>query len=274
MKIEKISIDGIIKDADEATLPATNQGLMSGLGVFETFRVCDGKVFLLDEHFARLQKSLRAIGISQVDETQAIENIFDIAKFAQPGQDAFIRFFVTTEGGELANFNHSQQPKIVIYMSSIPVLEPRAISAKILSGIVRNKPEYFDQIGFRIKSLDYLHAIIAQKQLSDEAGIMLTHDGYIAEALTANIFWSKDGKIYTPPLSLGILPGIMRQFLIENLEVAEKNAQKNEILDADEIFLSSSVNFITPLDKINSIKKPGLEGPVSQSLSTKFSKLI
>ena len=72
----------------------------------------------------------------------------------------------------------------------------------------------------------------------------LNERGEIASAATANIFWVKDGRIYTPPIETGCLAGTMREFLMENFTIEEKIISKiisiEEFLNADEIFLTSS----------------------------------
>lgn len=275
MKPEKICINGIIKDPDDALVLATNLSLSSGLGVFETFRVSNGKAFLLDEHFSRLQKSLKALGLNAIDESLAIKNILEIAKLAEPDHDAFVRFVVTGDSGGLASFKIDPEPMTIIYMRSISKLEPADIRARIINGVKRHKPEYFDATGFRLKSLDYSHAIFAQLELEDnEMGIMLSPEGYIAEALNSNIFWVEGNKIYTPPLDLGILPGVIREFLINNFNVEEKKALKDELLEASEIFLTNSVGYLMPTSSIDGIKKPGTNGQVFLHLYDQISKSI
>ena len=275
MKPEKISINGIIKKPDDALVLATNLSLSSGIGVFETFRVSEDKVFLLDEHFARLQKSLKALGLHGIDENEARKNILKIAKLAKPDHDAFVRLAVTGANGGLASFKIDPGPMTIIYMCSITKLAPTDVRAKTLSGVKRHKPEYFDITGFRLKSLDYSHAFFAQSELEDnEMGIMLSPEGYAAEALNSNIFWVEESKIYTPPLELGILPGVIRKFLINNFNVDEKKALKDEILEADEIFLTNSVKYLTPVKIIDGIEKPGTKGQVFLNLYDQISKSI
>ena len=97
-------------------------------------------------------------------------------------------------------------------------------------------------------------------------GILLTPEGNIAEALSANIFWSKDGQLFTPPLETGVLAGTMRAHIMKNHEVEEVLAGA-EVLDAaDEIILTSGASYLRPLSKINKIEKSGKNGPVFKKL--------
>jgi len=247
VKIEKVYIDGKILDFEEANIEI-------GDGVFETFRVSQGKVFLLEEHFARLSKSLKVLGIAPIDEQSTKNNILEIAKLA--AEDAFIRLVV-------------DKNQTIIFMGSIPKFMPRSAESKILLSITHQKPGNFDQIGFRLKSTDYLQD---KYVLENPLDIMLDENGFVAEAMTANIFWAKDEKLYTSPLSMGILAGTLRGYLIKTNKVNEKLAKFDELASADEIFLTNGVRYIVPLSSLDGIKKPGTEGQVFQQIYNQLAK--
>jgi branched-subunit amino acid aminotransferase/4-amino-4-deoxychorismate lyase len=100
-----------------------------------------------------------------------------------------------------------------------------------------------------IKSCNYLENLLifdeAKKRGFDEA-IRLNEEGKIASATMANIFWVNDEKIFTPSHKTGCLAGTMREFLLENFEIFEVEAELNEVIKADEIFLTSSGIGIQP----------------------------
>lgn len=248
MKIEKILVDGKLLNAEEINPDTTG-------GVFETFRVSEGKIFLLEEHFARLKKSLKALNIDPIDEEKTRNDISQIAELAS--EDAFVRLVVTPA-------------QTALYMVSIPKLSAKSIDAEILNSTTHKIPEHFYQIGFRLKSTDYLDFLAENELPEGQTGIMLDENGYVAEALTANIFWVKSGSLYTSPLSLGILAGTMRDYVIRTNEVTQKLVKETDLLEADEIFLTNSVNYIMPVGSINGIKKPGTNGPAFQNLAKKL----
>lgn len=244
MKIEKVLADGKILNAEDVNLDIAG-------GVFETFRVNRGKIFLLDEHFARLQKSLKALNINPIDENKISDDIRRISDLAP--EDAFVRLVVSPT-------------QIALYMASIPKLSAKPVDAKILNSATHKIPKHFHQIGFRLKSTDYLDFLAENELPEGQAGIMLDENGYVAEALTANVFWVKSGNLYTSPLSLGILAGTMRDYVIRTNEVTQKLIKGPDLIEADEIFLTNSVNYIMPVGSINGIKKPGINGPAFQNL--------
>lgn len=244
MKIDKVLVDGKILNTEDVKLDIDG-------GVFETFRVNREKIFLLDEHLARLRKSLKALNIKPIDEEKIRNDIIKIAAISS--EDAFVRLVVSPS-------------QTALYMASIPELSIKPIDAKILHSITHKIPEHFYQIGFRLKSTDYLDFLTENELPEGQAGIMLDENGYIAESLTANVFWVKSGNLYTSPLSMGILAGTMRDYVIKTNEVTEMLIKEPDLLEADEIFLTNSVNYIMPVGSINGIKKPGTNGPAFQRL--------
>lgn len=262
MKIEAVSINGEVYPPDEAKISAADRGFMFAHGAFETFRVSEGKIFLFDEHFARLDKNLKALNISwTLEPDRHIEWIKDISSKIPADKDGRVRFCVTSG-------NDGQSPNIIIYLDFIEKFKPLDKKAWILKSINRHRPEYFAHTGFRIKSLEYSYVYMARKELADEdtEGILLNPEGYIAEALTSNILWAKDGEIYTPPLDLGILAGTMRSWLMKSLNVKERLAKQEELFQSDEIFLTAGASYLTGINQINDIPKPGVKAPIYQKV--------
>jgi branched-subunit amino acid aminotransferase/4-amino-4-deoxychorismate lyase len=94
-----------------------------------------------------------------------------------------------------------------------------------------------------IKSCNYLEHLLAYKEARsrgfDEA-IRLNEIGQIASASMANVFWLKEGKLYTPSLKTGCLAGTTREFVLEKLECEEVETAIEEINGAEAIFLTSA----------------------------------
>ncbi|HEX5456506.1 MAG TPA: aminotransferase class IV [Candidatus Saccharimonadales bacterium] len=266
MKIRRASIDGVEQpnpDGEEL-VPA------QGNGAYEAFRVHDGKVFLFDEHFERLKKSLGALAIDWDDERQKYSAwIAELCGNLPADEDAFVRFVVTGRGSE---------PVTTVQASYIRHFAPRSYKAVVLDQTKLDDPEYYREVGFRVKSVNYIGERTDKQRSAglDTAteGILLTPEGYIAESLSANIFWVKDGKLYTPPLSTGILAGTMRAYIMKNNQVEEILAPKEALDEADEIILTSGASYLRPLGRINDIEKPGAEGPVFKKLYEKLTEDI
>jgi len=132
----------------------------------------------------------------------------------------------------------------------------------------------------RIKSLGkYLcniQAKIEANQVGAGEGLMLTEDGYVAECTGDNIFFAKNGAIYTPPAFLGILEGITRQTVMDLLremgvEVVEKVFTRFDLYTADEAFLTGTAAEVIPMVKLDDrLIGDGKPGPITKQLITAF----
>lgn len=280
MKIAKVSINGQPQSVDAAVISVTSHGVMYAFGAFESFRVSDSKVFLWDEHFDRLKKGLEILGIEWDDDRSKYKRwVAEICDDIPAGNDAFVRFMVLGGEGNLGisgELLHNTQ--VVIYVGYIPKFIPIAKAGVVMDKVRCQLPEYFPLTNFRIKTPDYTSARIVSQELEawrtknniDSSakvdGILLTPDGFVAEGLTSNVFWAKDGKLYTPPLSTGILSGTIRGHLMKNNKVEEILAGPKALEEADEIILTAGASFLSPLESINEIKKPGTNGEIFKQI--------
>jgi len=119
------------------------------------------------------------------------------------------------------------------------------------------------------------------KAISDavEEGIMLTEDGYVAEATVDNIFVVKSGRITTPPVYLGILDGITRRTVIEiikkeDIPFRESPLTISDLYTADEIFVTGTAAELMPIVEVDSRKVGnGKPGPLFNKLREEFRKI-
>lgn len=116
-----------------------------------------------------------------------------------------------------------------------------------------------------IKSSNYLEPLLsldeAKRRGFDEA-IRLNERGEIASACMANVFWLKGGKLFTPSLKTGCLPGTTREFILENLACEEVEAYADELLAAEAIFLSSAGLGVVRAARFCNIELPTVEHPI------------
>lgn len=252
MNFEKFSINGL-KQTE-----ATEKSFENIQGAFESFRVHKGRVFLLNEHFDRLKEGLEALDINWDDDRRKYhEWIKDICADLPKNKDAFVRLSAT-------------ESDVLIHVAYIDFFAPRAYKAEIINSPRLQLPEYFERTGFRIKSVDYINhnqAIRKSAGLDEEiAGILLTPGGHVAEELRSNVFWTKDGKLFTPPLETGILAGTMRAYILKNHKIEETLANAETLESADEIVLTNGAGYLRPLSKINGKQKPGTNGTIFKKL--------
>lgn len=252
-----IYLNGQIVKQEEAVISPFDHGFMYGLGLFETFRIYDGHPFLLDDHISRLNEGLQLLNISKAFSRLEVVELLDNLLKVNNLTNAYIRFNVSAGSGAIGLQTEAYtNPTIIIYIKPLGpsggLLEKRG---KIVT-IPRNTPEGRE----RLKSHHYLNNIFAKREIGntlDVEGIFLTHDKYIAEGITSNLFWVKNHTLYTPCVNTGILNGITRKFIIylakeTGLKVEEGFYSVEHLIEAEEVFATNSIQEIIALDCVDS----------------------
>jgi branched-chain amino acid aminotransferase len=239
------SLDGEIMLASEATIPATDDGLIRGDGVFEVIRVYDGIPFKLEEHLVRLERSAVNLRLS-IDLEAVRSDVFRLLAEAGTGPAHEALRIVLTRGGRRL-------------MLTEPLHElPERIR---LRSITYSPTRVLDGV----KSLSYaanmLTRRLAQEDGYDDA-LLVTPHGRVLEAPTSSIFWVTDGVLVTPPLSEHILASITRAMVMEVTEATEREGTLEDVLGADEAFLASTMREVHPIAAIDDREFDGV-GPVT-----------
>jgi branched-chain amino acid aminotransferase len=217
------SLDGEIMPAAEAMIPATDEGLIRGDGVFEVIRVYDGLPFAFEDHLARLERSATRLRLP-VDLEAVRAEAFRLLAEAGPGEEhEALRVVITRGGRRLLLTEGLPQSPDHIRLGTVSYAPTR-----ILDGI---------------KSLSYagnmLASRIARENGYDEA-LLVTPHGRVLEAPTSSIFWVSEGALLTPPLSDHILASITRAAIFEVSDAVECACTLEDLRRADEVFLAST----------------------------------
>ncbi|WP_242215113.1 aminodeoxychorismate lyase [Bacillus cereus group sp. BfR-BA-01383] len=264
-----IYVNGEYVEAGEAKISPYDHGYLYGLGVFETFRIYNGHPFLLDDHYARL---IDALDTLQIKWTMTKDDVMLILKnllVKNELEHAYVRFNVSAGVDEIGlQTEMYEEPSVIVFIK--PLAAPGDIVEKegVILKQVRNTPEG----AFRLKSHHYLNNILGKREIGNgvnKEGIFLTKAGYVAEGIVSNLFFVKGDTLYTPSLETGILNGITRAFIIKvaeelGIEVKEGFFTKDELLSADEVFVTNSIQEIVPLYCIEGEDFPGKAGMVTK----------
>ncbi|UTR16677.1 aminodeoxychorismate lyase [Salipaludibacillus sp. LMS25] len=268
-------LDGQYVEEKEAFISPLDHGYLYGLGLFETFRTYNGHPFLLDDHFHRLAHSAEKMGIvinnyRREDVTCIIEKLLKLNSL----NDAYIRWNVAAGTGEIGlSTELYTTPRIIVYMKSLPQKTLKNKQAKTLT-IRRNSPE----ADYRLKSHHYLNNVLGRREVgngTDVEGIFLTEDGYLSEGVVSNLFWVKDGVVYTPDLTCGCLNGITRQFVMavlkkKKIRVEEGKFRLQDALKADEVFVTNAIQEIIPIHIWEQCRFPGNNGGMVRLLQSDY----
>ena len=280
-----IGIDGRVVSTADAVISVMDHGLMYGIGLFETFRTYGGEPFLLERHLERLEEGCRLLGIRYVPETGEIRAWLSRLMAANGLEEAYIRLTVTAGEGALGlPSGDYKAPCQLVYIKPLPVVTDSLYAegkALRLLKTPRNTPE----TPWRLKSLHYMNNIMAKRELQGDPeavslqaeGLMLTEQGELAEGIVSNIFFVKNGILYTPDVGTGILPGITRAVVLEladelGIPAREGRYGWEDLQQADEIFTTGSVQEIMPITRLLESGKEqlvigdGQAGSLSQAL--------
>lgn len=253
---ELTSVDGAIVPTPDARVPAADDGLLRGDGVFEVIRLYSGAPFALADHLDRIERSAAAIELPvERDRIEAeIEPLLE--EFgAQEGQ---LRV-VLTRGGRRLLFTENLPPHgATVALATVPY-SPTII----LTGV---------------KSLSYAANMqatrIAQGRGADEA-VLVRPDGIVLEAPTSTLFWVEpNGVLRTPSIEAGILESITRARLIEKLEVEEGAWDIEELLMAREAFLASTTREVQAVSAIDDVELPETPGPRTTEAVEAFARIL
>lgn len=271
-------MNGRYMDEKDLTISPFDHGFLYGLGFFETFRTYEGQAVYLQEHFNRLLEALKEYRIAfpyTINEIQAVIKKLN----EQDGQEGYFRLNVSAGAHPIGlSPTEYNSPTVILFRKELPNIVRGKEKVAVWLQTVRNTPE--QQI--RLKSHHYGNNVKARMELPNLAqyeGFFTDAQGVVAEGITSNVFWIKDGILYTPSVETGILNGITRQIVIGLAErlvipVREGRFLKWELEQADECFVTTAVQELVPIVCIGGIRFAGAEGKYYQQLHNAYLQKI
>ncbi|MCM3114202.1 aminodeoxychorismate lyase [Neobacillus sp. MER 74] len=270
-----IYINGQFLTKEEAMISPFDHGFLYGMGLFETFRVYEGHPFLLDDHLERLNQGLEVLNINYRFERNETNSILQELLKVNHLNNAYLRLNVSAGIGDIGlQVESYTNPNILFFPKPLPQAGDLTEKKAVLLELKRNSPEGNE----RLKSHHFMNNILAKREIgqaADTEGIFLNEKGCIAEGIVSNIFWVKGNCLYTPSVQTGILNGITRQFVSElakkhYLSVEEGLYSLEHSLEADEMFVTNSIQEIVPISTLEGHEFPGKRGQIVQLLHREY----
>lgn len=250
---------------NKAFIPVTDAGFLYGDGLFETLKAYKGKIFTFDRHLQRLFVSMKSLKYNPQFDASYIKS--ETVKLMEMNnllnKDAYVKILVTRGAYiDRLKFNFWSKPNLIITAGNFQLYHDNFYKdgVKIVSSSIKR-----NAVGnelYKYKMLNYFENIFAKNEAyinEAQEAIFLTKDRVVLEGATSNIFCVKNGKVFTPPITQNILPGITREVVIEicltnNLKFSEKRLHYFNLLEADEIFITNSLIEIMPVKQVDSFK--------------------
>ena len=262
-----VFLNGKFLPIEEAKVPVLDRGFIFGDGVYELVPVYSRVPFRLDEHLARLERSLAETRIrnpyTRAQWRELIYRLVDAQSFDDQGL-----YFQVTRGVAKRDHAFPKDVEPTVFMMSNPlVTPPRELVQKGAAAVTAQDNRW---LRCDIKSISLIGNCLL-RQLSAEAGAVETilfRDGKLTEASASNVFVVKRGVILSPPKSSLILPGITYDVVVElaganGLPLELRDVTEPEVRGADEIWVSSSSKEVLPVVALDAVPVgDGRPGPL------------
>ncbi|OGB94079.1 MAG: hypothetical protein A3G35_05455 [candidate division NC10 bacterium RIFCSPLOWO2_12_FULL_66_18] len=273
----------------QAMVSIFDRGFVCGDGVYDVARSFNHRPFKLREHCERLMRSLKythiRLDLSAADLEKIALEVFNRNKHLLGPTDDYMIWIIVTRGLDVPSRNplEAGKPTVVVYNRP-----PYFIRAKfyrigahvVLTSTRRTPPECLDPKAKITNKMNHIQAEFEAKMVDPEAfPLLLDLEGNIAESSTANFFFVRDGRVFTPRPK-NILLGITRDTIFEiapsvNVEITEGNFTPYDVYVADEAFLTTTSFCILPVSRFNGkVLSSNIPGPVTARLIEAWNRSV
>jgi len=278
--MEQVFLNDKLVDVGRACISVTDSGFLYGAGLFETMRSCNGVVFALKDHLDRLFFSAQALSISNPYTRKYISDA--IYQLLQANKLTDARLRLTLTNGPMTESD--EQRKATLLITAIKLQPYPAEFYKngvtvVLCPFRQNPSEPI----YGHKTINFYPRMIAlnlahQKRAAE--ALWFTVDNCLAEGCISNVFLVKDSVLYTPPIRTPVLAGVSRKTVCQialrnSIEFVEKDLYINDLLQANEVFLTNVIMMVLPVTKIEKhTVGDGEVGPMTKKLKKYFDEFI
>lgn len=273
--------DRFVKES-EATVSVFDHGFLYGDGIYETIRSYGEKIFMRDQHLARLHRSAEAIGLTipKRDWPSLLHESMKRNAVGNDQIDAYIRITISRGTGDIG-LDPALCPSPTIVVIAKPLKTPpseryREGVSLIVAKTRRNLPDALDP---QIKATNFLNNIQAKREAIAAGAfdsVLLNWESHVTECTVSNLFFVQAGQLCTPSLDCGILDGITRGVILtlarENrITVSEGRFGVEALRQAEECFLSNTTMEVMPVTRLDGRHiGNGKPGPLTRQLHQIF----
>jgi branched-chain amino acid aminotransferase len=255
-----VALNGNILPETDAGLSPLDRGFLYGDGLFETLKVKDNRIYFFDKHLERFREASRTLQIPIPTYVDLRETVLELLEANRIRGEASVKICLSRgrNEGRLA-FYKPPSPTLLVLVR--PFESPthadwtRGLTVTLEREILQNPTSTL----CRIKSLNYLLYLLVRTRAEQEGyddAILSNTTGQVCECTTSNLFFFRRGRLETPQVTCGLLPGILRSALIECVQEAgvpfqEVRLQSGSLETCDEIFVTNSLLEILPVGRVD-----------------------
>jgi D-alanine transaminase len=263
-----IYLNGNFLEKDKAFVSVMDRGFLFGDSVYEVLPVYQGNAFCIKPHLERLSESLEAIKIPNPHTHEQWRVILQQLIDHHPQHADQSIYLQVTRGCDADRKHTYGKLKPTVYIQSSPFEAVR--KEDFLSGLsaITRDDIRWRQCNTKATSLLANIMYAQEAKQNNVEDVILCRDNVITECSSANLFIVKNGCVYTHPKGPHILPGITREVVLEcadycGINTEEVPVSKEELFDADEVWISSSTREVLPITKIdNTLINQGQVGEI------------
>ena len=231
----------LVTDGETVPLASTASGFAHGFGLFETMRYEDGRLFFWKDHWARLSKSAKGFALALPKEDSVLAVLHELVTIAKLTEGTLkLSLLKDTEGSCLYVYSrppiNSPNSNTLILNTTNPIY-PRSL-------LVGHKTHNYMEVMYLLS--------LARAQAYYDC-LRIDTNGYLAETATSNLFFLKDGRLHTPALDTGILPGVTRAALLRDpdLQIEEGHFVPEILCDAEAVFVTNATSGLKIIGRID-----------------------
>ncbi len=266
-----------------ACVPADDRGLLYGEGLFETWRTYRGRPFALREHLDRLARAAHRLGIPFAPDESWERRTRELARRNRLSTTSAV-FRLTLTGGTGPFGLVAPEVRKPTRLLLVRPLE-QGLGAARERGVAVHLYDAGAGVEAAVrslKSINYLAAVLARTQAARRGcfeALYRLEDDTILEGTTTNVFLIESGKLVTPPVAAGLLPGVTRAIVLRlarrALRVAEERIDVARLWAADEAFLTSTSIEIVPIVRAGRRRiGDGRPGPYTRELQRRYRAFV
>jgi D-alanine transaminase len=257
-----VFLNGRFLPLEQAQVSVLDRGFIFGDGVYELIPVYSRAPFRMDEHLARLERSLAAVRIRNPHSREKWREVILELIAKQPWDDQGV-YLQVTRGAAKRDHAFPAGVEPTVFAMSNPLVNPPAELVEKGAAAVSAVDNRW--LRCDIKSISLIGNVLL-RQASADAGAaetILFRDGVLTEASASNVFVAKNGLLLSPPKSNLILPGITYDVVVEiaralSIPIEFRDVREAEVRAADEVWVTSSSKEILAIVELDG--KPVGEG--------------
>src|SRR6266852_137393 len=271
-----VNINGHLVHRDKAGISPFDSAVQGGDAVWEGLRLYNGRIFKLNEHLERLERSARAVSFAEIPPREKIVDEIKRTLAANKMRDGVHIRLTLSRGVKITSgmdprLNQSGPTLIILAEHKAPVYSKDGLKL-ITSSVRRPSPEILDP---RIHHANLLNSILAKIEANNagaDDALMLDINGFIAETNATHVFIVRNGEVATPRV-VACPEGITRATVFEicaaeKIPCTETDLKLDEVYRADEVFCTGTMGELAAVTRVdNQIIGQGEVGPMTKRLS-------